>query len=71
MKETIINYKNSIILNENSELNLINYINNSSKENFMVNTIENIKIKKDSSLNNILINNSKCNGYFYKYLKSD
>jgi Fe-S cluster assembly protein SufD len=71
LKETIVNYKNSIILNENSELNLINYINNSSKENFMVNTLENIKIKKNSSFNNILINNSKCNGYFYKYLKSD
>ena len=71
MKETIVNYKNLIILNENSELNLINYINNSSRENFMVNTVENIKMKKDSSLNNILINNSKCNGYFYKYIKCD
>jgi len=71
LKEKIVNYKNSIILNENSELNLINYINNSSKENFMVNILENIKIKKDSSLNNILINNSKCNGYFYKYLNSE
>ena len=71
LKETIVNHKNSIILNENSELNLINYINNSSKENFMVNILENIKVKKDSSLNNILINNSKCNCYFYKYIKSD
>ena len=71
LKETMINYKNSIILNENSELNLINYINNSSKANFMVNILENIKIKKDSSLNNIFINSSKCNGYFYKYIKSD
>ena len=71
LKETIVNYKNLIILNENSELNLINYINNSSRENFMVNTVENIKMKKDSSLNNILINNSKCNGYFHKYIKCD
>ncbi len=71
LKEKMVNYKNSIVLNENSELNIINYINNSSKENFMVNILENIKIKKDSSLNNFLINNSKCNGYFYKYLKSD
>ena len=71
LKETMINYKNSIILNENSELNLINFINNSSKANFMVNILENIKIKKDSSLNNIFINSSKCNGYFYKYIKSD
>ncbi len=71
LKETIVNYKNSIILNENSELNLINYTNNSSEENFMANTIENIKMKKESFLNNILINNSKCNGYFYKYIKCD
>jgi len=71
LKETIVNYKNSIILNENSELNLINYTNNSLRENFMVNTLENIKIKKDSSLKNILINRSKCNGYFYKFIKSD
>ena len=71
LKETIVNYKNSIIVNENSELNLINYTDNSSKENFMVNIIENIKMKKNSSLKNILINNSKCNGYFYKYAKSD
>jgi Fe-S cluster assembly protein SufD len=71
LKEKIVNYKNSIILNENSELNLINYINNSSKENFMVNTLENIKVKKDSLLKNILVNSSKCNGYFYKYITSD
>jgi Fe-S cluster assembly protein SufD len=71
LKETIVNHKNSIILNENSELNLINYINNSSKENFMVNTLENIKVKKDSLLKNILVNSSKCNGYFYKYITSD
>tara|TARA_B100001057_G_scaffold500483_1_gene615817 strand:+ start:4499 stop:5743 length:1245 start_codon:yes stop_codon:yes gene_type:complete len=71
LKETIVNYKNSLTLNENSELNLINYIDNSSKENFMVNSIENIIIKKNSFLNNILINNSKCNGYFYKYIKCD
>jgi Fe-S cluster assembly protein SufD len=37
----------------------------------MVNAIDNINMKKNSSLNNILINNSKCNGYFYKYIKSD
>ncbi len=71
LNETIVNYKNSIILNENSDLVLINNINTSSKENFMVNTIENIKILKDSSLKNILINNSRCNGYFYNYVKSD
>ena len=54
-----MNNKNSIILNENSELTLINYIDNTSKENFMINTIEDIKLKKNSSLKNIFINNSK------------
>ena len=71
LKETIVNHKNSIILNENSKLSLINYIDNSSKENFMVNIVESIEMKKDSSLNNFLINNSKCNCYFHKYIKSD
>ncbi len=70
LKESIVNFKNSIILNEKSGLNLINYINNFSKENFMVNIVENIVVKKNSTLNNIFINNSKCNGYFYKYINS-
>ena len=71
LKETILNNKNSIILNENSELTLINLVDNASKENFMINTIEEIKLKKNSSLKSILINNSKNNAYFYKYLKND
>jgi len=71
LKEIITNNKNSIILNENSELTLINYLDNTSKENFMINTIENIKLKKNSSLKNIFINNSKNYAYFYKYLKND
>jgi len=71
LKETIVNYKNSIILNENSDLVFINYINNFSKENFMVNTMDIIKILKNSSLKNVSINNSRCNGYFYNYVKSD
>ena len=70
LKESIVNFKNSIILNEKSGLNLINFINNFSKENFMVNIVENIVVKKNSTLNNIFINNSKCNGYFYKYINS-
>ena len=37
----------------------------------MVNTIEDIKIKKDATLKSIFINNSKCGGYFYKYVKNE
>jgi len=70
LKEAIINNKNSIVLNENSGLTLINYTNDDTKDNFMVNTMENITIKKNAILENIFINNSRCNGYFYKYINS-
>ena len=70
LKESIINNKNSLILNENSELTLINYIDDNSKDNFMMNTMENIKIKSNAALKNIFINNSRCSGYFYRYTKS-
>ena len=46
LKESIINNKNSIILNEASQLTLINYIDDNSKDNFMMNTMDNVKIKK-------------------------
>jgi Fe-S cluster assembly protein SufD len=71
LKESIINNKNSIILNDDSELTLINYIDDDSKDNFMTNTMDNITIKKNAYLKNIFINNSRCNGYFYRYIKSE
>ena len=70
LKESIINNKNSIILNEDTELTLINYIDDDSKDNFMMNTMDNVEIKKNAVLKNIFINNSRCNGYFYKYINS-
>ena len=70
LKESIINNKNSIILNDDSKLTLINYIDDNSKDNFMTNTMENVTINKGASLKNIFINSSRCNGYFYKYIKS-
>ena len=70
LKESIINNKNSIILNENSGLTLINYTDDDSKDNFMMNTMDNVIIKKNASFRNIYINNSKCNGYFYNHIKS-
>ena len=70
LKESIINNKNSLILNEESELTLINYIDHDSNENFMTNTVDNIIIKKNASLKNIFINNSRCNGYFYRFIKT-
>ena len=71
LKESVINNKNSIILNDNTELTLINYTDDDTKDNFMTNTIDNIIVKKNASLKNIFINKSRCNGYFYRYIKSE
>jgi Fe-S cluster assembly protein SufD len=71
LKESIINNKNSLILNDESELTLINYTDNNSNDNFMTNIVDNIIIKKNASLKNIFINNSRCNGYFYRYIKNE
>jgi Fe-S cluster assembly protein SufD len=70
LKESIINNKNSIILNDESELTLINYIDDDSNDNFMMNTMDNIIIKNKAYLKNIFINNSRCSGYFYRYINS-
>ena len=71
LKESIINNKNAITLNEDSELTLINYICENSKDNFMMNTMENVKINRNAVLKNIFINNSRHNGYFYKHINSE
>ena len=71
IKEQIISYKNSLILNENSELTIINYMDNNSKNNFFVNSFDYFKLKKDSNLKKIFINNNRCSCYFHNYLKID
>ena len=70
LKNKIINNKNSIKLNEGSELTLIDYSNDNTQSNFMKNTIDVVSLKKNAILKNILIQNSKSNGHFYKYIKS-
>ena len=70
LKESIINNKNLINLNDKAELTLINYVDDNSKDNFMTNTMDNIIIKHNASLKNIFINSSRCNGYFYRYIKT-
>ena len=71
IKEQIISYKNSLILNENSELTILNYTVADSKNNFFVNSFDYLKLKKDSKLKNFFINKDRCNCYFHNYLKSD
>ena len=69
LKNKILNSKNYIKLNEGSELTLIDYSDNNTQSNFIKNTIETISLDKNAVLKNILIQNSKNNGHFYKFIK--
>ena len=70
LKNKILNNKNSIKLNEGSELVLIDYSDGNISGNFIKNTIEVVSIDKNAVLKNILIQDSKSNGHFYKYIKA-
>jgi Fe-S cluster assembly protein SufD len=68
LKNKILNTRNKIQVNENSEMHIIDYIVNESK--FINNVYENIVLKKNSILKNLLINNNKNDGFFYKFIKN-
>jgi Fe-S cluster assembly protein SufD len=69
LKNKILNNKNSIKLNKGSELTLIDYSDNSTQNNFIKNTVDTISLDKNAVLKNVLIQNSKNNGHFCKYVK--
>ena len=69
LKNKILNNKNSIKLNEGSELTLIDYSDDNTQSNFIKNTVDSVSLDKNAVLKNILIENSKNNGHFYKYIK--
>jgi len=70
LKNKILNNKNSIKLNKGSELTLIDYNDDYTQSNFIKNTIDSISLDENAILKNILIQNSKSNGHFYKYTKA-
>ena len=69
LKNKITNSKNSIILNDNSNLDIIELNIDHSKDNFIYNNYTNIKIKKNSSFKNYTLQGSDSKGYFYKFSK--
>ena len=69
LKNKILNNKNSIKLNEGSELTLIDYSDGNIQSNFIKNTIDIVYLEENAVLKNILIQNSKSNGHFYRYVK--
>jgi len=68
LENKILNIKNKIKLNKNSELHIMDYTINESK--FINNTYEEIVLEKDSKFKNIYIQNNKSNGFFHKFLKN-
>jgi len=66
----ILNNKNFIKLNEGSELTLIDYNDGHVQSNFIKNTVDTVSLEDNAVLKNILIQESKSNGHFYKYIKS-
>ncbi len=67
LSNEILNNKNRIILNKNSELHTIEYTINRSKNKFINNNYEDILLKENSVFKNISIQASKSDGYFYKF----
>ena len=70
IKNKILNNKNKIKLNENSELHIIDYTINESKFKFFNNVYENIILEKNSKLKNICIQSNKSDGLFHKFLNN-
>jgi Fe-S cluster assembly protein SufD len=69
LKNKILNNKNFIKLNEGSELMLIDYSDGNIEGNFIKNTIDIVSLEENAVLKNILIQDSKSNGHFYKYIR--
>jgi len=67
VKNKILNNKNKIKVNENSEIHIIDYTINESK--FVNNVYESITLEKNSKLKNLYVQKNKSDGFFHKYLK--
>jgi len=70
LKNKILNNKNKIKINKNSELHIIEYTINESNFKFINNSYENIILEQNSKLKNIYLQKNKSNGFFYKYIKN-
>ena len=71
LKNKVLNNKNKIKINKNSELHIIEYTINESKYKFINNSYENIVLDENSKFRNLYLQNNKSNGFFHKYLKGN
>ena len=70
LKNIILNNSNYIQLNKGSELTAIEYTIDYSQNNFIKNTLDNVSLDNNANYKGIFIQNSKCNGHFYRYTKA-
>jgi len=70
LKNKVLNNKNKIKINKNSELHIIEYTINESDFKFINNSYENIILEKNSKFRSIYIQKNRSNGFFHKYLKN-
>ncbi len=68
LSDKILNNKNKIIVNENSELHTIEYTINRSKNKFFNNSYESVTLYKNAKFKNICIQAGRSDGYFHKFL---
>ena len=69
LKDNLLNNKNKIILGKNSELHIVEYNINRSKNKFIYNTTENVILNEDASLKIINLQANQNDGFFYKFSK--
>ena len=70
IKNKILNNKNKIKLNNNSELHIIEYTINKSKHKFINNSYESVIMGENSKFRNLNIQSCKSEGFFHKFLKN-
>ncbi len=70
LKNNILNSKNKIKIGENSELHIVDFTVNESKNKFINNVYEDVYLEKNSVFKNISIQNNKSLGYFHKFSKN-
>ena len=69
LKDNLLNNKNKIILGKNSELHIVEYNINQSKNKFIYNTSENVILNENASLKTINLQANQNEGFFYKFSK--
>ena len=69
LKDNLLNNKNKIILGKNSELHIVEYNINQSKNKFIYNTTENVVLNENASLKTINLQANQNEGFFYKFSK--